>query len=253
MFVSSISTEMVKPNCSLNHQNSEKRRRNCTRQGELWPTRPDGDDTGIDLLGDVLTDVAAQNADSERFDLPLLRRLLRFKNVFKGPFQEAKISGRRLRAENSACLSPAVLLTAKRFSDSTPPPKRLRLVGTLDMVRGSTQTFGLQLESGEEVRGVLVEGAIEELAPFINKKILVYGKAVYRASGRLLRIDTDEFRLATDEDEFFARLPKPPRVKLDLKTIFREQQHKKGVKAILGNWPGDETDEQIEQALQEIS
>lgn len=100
---------------------------------------------------------------------------------------------------------------------------------------------------------MLVEGAIEELAPFINKKILVYGKAVYRASGRLLRIDTDEFRLATDEDEFFARLPKPPRVKLDLKTIFREQQHKKGVKAILGNWPGDETDEQIEQALQEIS
>lgn len=33
MFVSSISTEMVKPNCSLNHQNSEKRRRNCIDKG----------------------------------------------------------------------------------------------------------------------------------------------------------------------------------------------------------------------------
>lgn len=42
------------------------------RQLELWPTRPAGDDTGFDLLGDILGDLADRRADSEHFDAPLL-------------------------------------------------------------------------------------------------------------------------------------------------------------------------------------
>jgi hypothetical protein len=121
------------------------------------------------------------------------------------------------------------------------------------MVRASNQTFGLKTDEDEEVRGVLLEGSIEELANLLNKRVLVLGKAVYRPSGRVLRLDTDEFRLATGQDEFFSRLPQPQRLNLDMKAILRDQQHKKGVRAIFGKWPGDETDEQIEQAMKELS
>ena len=34
---------------------------------------------------------------------------------------------------------------------------------------------------------------------------------------------------------------------------FKEQSHKRGVAAIVGKWPGDETDEQINDWLEELS
>ncbi len=223
------------------------------QQGELWPTRPDPADTGFDLLGDVLAEIAAENADSDRFDTSLLKRLLHFRRVFAGPFDEAQIESRRFDSKHRARLSPSVLRTAERFYANTPPPQRIRLVGTLDMVRASNLTFALQLDEDEEVRGVLLEGSIEELASLLNQRVLVLGKAVYRASGRILRIDTEEFRAAAGPDDFFSRLPQPPRLQLDRKALLHDQQHKKGVRAIFGKWPGDETDEQIEQALKELS
>jgi hypothetical protein len=223
------------------------------QQGEFWPTRPDASDTGFDLLGDVLSAVKAEDADSDLFDVSLLNRLLRFRRVFERSFCQAEIESRRYGAAQRAQLSPPVLQTAQRMCANTPPPRRVRLVGTLDMVRASTQTFGLKIEAGEEVRGVLLEGSIEELAGFLNRSVLVLGKAIYRVSGRVLRIDSEEFRAPTEHDEFFSQLPSPPAARPDIKSILREQPHKKGIRAIIGKWPGDECDEEIEQVLQELS
>ena len=40
------------------------------RQQEIWPSRPNPSDTGFDLLGDVVSDIAAANGDSDHFDPP---------------------------------------------------------------------------------------------------------------------------------------------------------------------------------------
>jgi uncharacterized protein with NRDE domain len=68
----------------------------------------------------------------------------------------------------------------------------------------------------------------------------------------LLRIDADEILPAGERDQFFATPPKPKRSRYDLREVLREQQHKKGVGAIFGKWPGDESDEQIAEAMREI-
>jgi len=34
--------------------------------------------------------------------------------------------------------------------------------------------------------------------------------------------------------------------------VVREQSHKNGVEAIVGKWPGDEADEEIEKSLEEL-
>ena len=67
-------------------------------QGELWPTRPAASDTGFDLLGDVIADVAADNEDSERFDRPLLQEIEKFRHGLNGWFQESGIHGYTLFA-----------------------------------------------------------------------------------------------------------------------------------------------------------
>ncbi len=223
------------------------------QQGLVWDARPAPSDTGVDLFADVLVDVAAGNVDSGRYDAALLRRLVRFKKVVGGTFQEMRVRGGRYADNDGARLNADVIESAKRLFSSTPAPQRVRLVGTLDMVRASTQSFALRLDDGQEARGVLLTGLIVDAARLLRQRTLVLGKAVYRASGTLLRIDADEILPAVDESPIWSRLPPPADRKLDLAALYRPQGAKSGLAAIIGQWPGDETDEQIESALKELS
>jgi hypothetical protein len=220
---------------------------------DLFWKPPSADDTGFDLLGDVLADVEAANADSERFDRPLLWQLLRFRDVFRRAFTAAHLESRRYQLGHRAHLTLPVLQTAERFFTETPASRRVRVVGKLDMVRVSNRTFGLTLSGGQEVRGGLVERDMDELAPLLNKQVLVFGKAVFRPSGRLLRVDVDEFRAATEADQFFAKLPMPMARTRTKPTPREREKAAEGLRAVIGKWPGDETDEQIHAALEELS
>src|SRR2546425_12428841 len=57
-------------------------------QGLLWDSRPNRNDTGFDLLGDVLADVDVAAEDSERFDPGMLKRIVHFKRILNGTFRE---------------------------------------------------------------------------------------------------------------------------------------------------------------------
>lgn len=217
-------------------------------QGELWPTRPDAADTGFDLLCDVLADVAAGNPDSERFDRPLLNQLGHFRRALI-EFPRVAVSSRRYPESRPALLTPAVLDTAQTFRTNTPPPRRVRLVGRLDMLRASTQTFELILDDGQAVRGVLTAGDIGTAAPLFKQRVLVLGKVIYRPSGRLLRVDADALTTAPEGSHFFSQVPTPIGQRFNLAGVVRQQQHKQGLAAIFGKWPGDETDEEIQKAL----
>lgn len=222
-------------------------------QREFWPTRPAEADTGFDLLGDVIADVAANNEDSDRFDRQLLSQLTRLRTVFDGAFCELLLTARRYPAAHPAVVDRRVIETAKSLSCSTPAATRVRISGILDMVRSSTQTFAVQLGDANEIRGVLVTGDIGDAAKLFRQHVLVLGRAVFRPSGRLLRIDADEILPATDSDRFFSEAPSPFQKPFDLRATLRSQSRKRGVSAIAGQWPGDETDEQIDQALKELS
>lgn len=223
------------------------------QQGELWPSRPDGEDTCFDLLGDVLTDVAANNADSDHFDPMLLKRLMHFKRVFEGPFREINITSRRYDQRHPTQLTPSTLQTVQALLGETPAPRRVRIVGALDMIRVSTQTFGVCLDTGEEVRGVMIEGSIEDAKHLLNRRVRILGKAIFRASGRLLRIDADSMTLGEGEPSLWSRVPKPSTAKLDTSKLHKLQGPRSGMAAIIGKWPGEETDEQIQEALEKLS
>lgn len=69
----------------------------------------------------------------------------------------------------------------------------------------------------------------------------------------LLWIVPDEINPTAEGESTLCFQPPPARTpRFDLAKILQEQSHKQGVSAIIGQWPGDETDEQIEQAFQDI-
>ncbi len=127
------------------------------------------------------------------------------------------------------------------------------IVGKLDMIRDSTQRFGLIMDDGQKVRCIMAEEEVETLMALFKHVVAVSGRAVFRASGRLLRVEAESVRDAAPSDQIFAKMPKPNAPRFDLRRFLREQGHKRGVAAIIGKWPGDETDEQIDEWLEEIS
>ena len=97
-------------------------------QREFWPTRPDPGLTGLDLFGDVVQDVAAHHEDSDRFDDGLLGKLVSFKNVLNGTFDEVRLDATR-PDRMAAVISPQVIETAQVFRATTPMPQRVRVLG----------------------------------------------------------------------------------------------------------------------------
>jgi hypothetical protein len=220
-------------------------------QQKLWPGGANPDDTALQLIGKVSYVIRQQETASDLYDQPLLKHITHWNKLFQRKVRKIEMPAvHGSTAPMSATLDLKVVENARLLSDQMPAPRQVRVVGKLDMVRHSTRSFGLLLDNGEEIRGVLQEGDPALLQAYFGKTINVFGKAVYRPSGSLLRIDAQELIDSAEGKAAFGCIPsalssKPRPEK-------RLQSNKAGVAAFFGTWPGDETDEELLAALAEM-
>lgn len=223
------------------------------RQQELWPTTPPPEWTAFEALAWVLDDANQGRPDSDRYDRALLRSLGHFGKPFAAGLERLQIEDRRAEQLHLSALDPRTVRQAKQLSDATPAARMVQVSGRLDMLRVSTQTLGLKLSSGEEVRGALVDGDIESLQGLLNQDVILQGKAVYRPSGALLRIDTTLVTRGADENGLFARVPGPLDRRASSQRYGKPQTANSGLAAAFGKWPGEESDEELLHALESLS
>ena len=143
-------------------------------------------------------------------------------------------------------------MTTVEHNPETPEPARVRITGKLDMVEASTLAFELLLPAGERVRGVWKGNEFETLRSLANTDVVASGIAVFRSSGALLRLDTESLTPQRPADAIFALMPTPTGMKLDLKSLVREQKRQGGVAAMWGKIPAEETDEQFLASIAEM-
>lgn len=226
-------------------------------QQSLFPEaddRPAKEDTAFDVFGDVLADVQKRDADSVHYDPPLLKKITLFNRFFeKGPYSEVDFTSRRFPQDAPARFTPSLVESAKSLLGRTPSPQRVRIVGQLDGLVASTQRFSILLDSGEKVIGVFADEQMDAMQKLWRERVLVLGTAIYRASGRLLRIDADSVSSGENEPRVFSRLPSHPGTKIDISKLRKPQGPRSGIAAIMGRWPGTETDEEIREALEKLS
>ena len=221
-------------------------------QAELWPNMPSPLHTAANVLSEAVAEIDMANQDSLRYDRPLLRKLRGVGPVFSEhlhaillPVQD---NGREMQAMSMKTISNAAILV-----DRTPPPQEVRLVGQLDMIRRSTRSFGLQLDDGSEVHGVLESGDdVEELKQYFGARVLVLGKAIYRPSGALMRVDAHAIERGEGQPGIFSKVPPARSRRLTVKRDAARGQGWASFSSYFGKWPGDETDEQWEEMLVEL-
>lgn len=117
-------------------------------------------------------------------------------------------------------------------------PRKVRLAGRFDLIRYSDCGFTLVLEDGSKVHGTARELGAEVLREGFGKHVVVTGLAEFRPSGRILRVDADLVEPATASDlKIFSVAPRPL---LAAPAPGRSQEKKRGLSALLGEWPGEE-------------
>ncbi len=89
-------------------------------QQELWAARPHPENTGFDLLGEVICDVARRNADSEKFDKQLLKRICHFDHALNGTFEELTIGTQRIGCQKMPWLNCGVITSVKNYPVQRP-------------------------------------------------------------------------------------------------------------------------------------
>jgi len=222
------------------------------QQQELWDTRPSPEDTCFDLFGDVIQDVRKEEENSRLFDTKLLKGFKKYGDVLKSGYSSVSLSGNRT-TEDTSLINHQVVESASRMIQETPASHRVRIVGVLDMIRASTKAFAIKLDDDQEVPGVCISSDTGNLSDLFQQRILILGTAVYRPSGSLLRVDAEHVELAGDEPALWSRMPQAPNRKLEPVKFRKSQGPKSGLAAIIGKWPGNESDEEVEAALRQIS
>lgn len=223
------------------------------RQQSLWEDGPQPDQTAFELLGAALNDVAARCADSNRFDSGLLHRLARYRRMF-GRGHLDRIALPDVALSQPGQLDASVAESAKAMYSATPPSRRVRIAGRLDVLGVSQGILKLDLGNGNAVTA-LWEGDADVVAlrDHLNQDVVIEGSAIFRPSGGLLRVDASAIAAAAARDNFFRVIPSGVLMQ-DVRRAAHLRPGEKSVYArIFGRIPAEETEEEFAAAIEAMS
>ena len=136
--------------------------------------------------------------------------------------------------------------------DGPPPPQPVRVAGILDTISASQPEILLRLKDDTLVPGHLHHHDPEELRALFATPVVISGLARFDQDRRLVRVDVEYIGSAREADAMWEKLPVPRPGRGD--PVFRPepQDEHTGVNAIFGIWPGDETEEELLEALKDV-
>ncbi len=129
----------------------------------------------------------------------------------------------------------------------------VRVAGRLDAIRCHDHSFELVLSSGETLRGTAPALDLREVRPLVDEMVVISGRAYFGDSEEVRRLEADLIEQASAKDTLWSPLPRPVFRKLNVEALLQSQDRDSGINAIRGKWPGDESDDEVFAALEDLS
>ena len=221
-------------------------------QQQFWTDGPRPEQTSFELLGAALSDMRNRQKESNRFDRGLLQRISRYRHILQRGIARIGLPDTDLKELGE--IDQVAVDAASELCAATPAPRRVRIVGRLDLMGVKEAVLKLDLKAGVFVTAVW-EGVqpLESLKDYFNRDVVIEGAGIFRASGSLLRIDADAIAFAGAQDDFFRQLPAPLAAP-DYENLARVRPGEKSPFArILGSIAAEESDEEFAAAVESFS
>lgn len=222
------------------------------RSFEFMPI--DHDKTGVDLLQETLHDILRADRDSDLYDEKLLETLGKgWKRVFSLGIDTVEFGGKA-----PLTFSAEDIETFKVLKRSIPKPEMARVAGVLDTVTASSRSFVLRIADGGALRGTFDEAQFDQIKAALNESVVISGQVEFKPSGSARRIiATSVEPVESPEDEsVWQALPISTYKPLSRSEYVRPAQdpgQENGLAALVGRLRGDETEEEFQEAIKELS
>jgi hypothetical protein len=204
------------------------------------------DMTIFEVLEESLGEALAGNPSSEKFDAALLKTFGRFGKLWRHQIVGVEFEGGR-----AIRLDAASMARIEGLQRQIPADQRTIVVGKLDQLHHSKRMFTIRTDDGSDLRGVLAtdEVLVASLGELWGRRAQVAGTVKFKASGAPLLIEADSVVASEGGPSVLSKAPRPLFQSLPARGLHKSQGPRSGVSAIFGQWPGDETDEEVEALL----
>jgi hypothetical protein len=204
------------------------------------------------VINSFQTALSEESEDAD-LDKPLLKALMSFKKNFISDNEIFYLANRGTIAE--VRLIKDDFQKIGQLEDSIPEPKKVIINGQLDEMKISKGKLGLQTNQGFVNVFANDKTIIENIVSFMGKEVTISGLAHYKPNGQLSFVEIQEFWQPNSSDKYFSKKPNAMTAKQQI--LFQVKQGKgsksfEALKAMVGMWPGDETDEEFEELIKDI-
>lgn len=202
-------------------------------------------------------DSALSDADDVRYDRGFLQWLSSADQIFQHGISGITFDRDLDRSRQPIKLTRDSLARLAELAARMPDPRQVRIAGTLDTISHQARTFVLKVltdKASESVRGIVPSELRDELSGLWGKPVIVSGTAFFTSRGRVQRIEAEHIAPADERAlAMWQQIPMPMGATPAPGELRRPQGPDSGLNAIFGQWPGDESDEALITALDELS
>jgi hypothetical protein len=219
-------------------------------QKKIWKPKLIPEDTAISLFSKSMSDIVSGNLESDLYDYNVLQSLNSFRNILKKHASELNITSSQKKADNCRISSDEITKIGE-VKVKIPESRIVALSGFFNMIEHDHRRFQLKVNNEQIVDGYLDPKFIdiEDMRPLWGKKVTIKGKALFKPSGRIHSIDVQKVRAFELGDEILGSIPQSQGQFKFSEEFIHKQNAQAALKKVWGKWPGEESMDEILEAL----
>ena len=224
------------------------------QQQTLWYTLPDPEDTALSLLSRSIKDATSDQLESEYYDRGVLTALLSFEAPLKKYISMLEVNSETKQRDNFK-VGHVELEKISRMKAETPVPRAVVLAGAFNLIEHTQGRFHLTLKDGRNIPGEADLSFVthELMRTLWGKRVTVKGTAHFNPSGKVRFIEAQIIKPFEPGEEVFENILEISSPHSVVEEQKRKQQLRSPLKEIWGQWPGEESIDEILSQLREMS
>ena len=144
------------------------------------------------------------------------------------------------------------LLVERDAASAVPEPQQVRVAGRLESMRQGG-SFELTLRGGRQLHCTASGLDARRVGDLLGGRVVVSGLASFVPAGDVDHIDATHIERASGDVTLWEKEPRPISGNRARSRFRVPQDRATGIEATFGKWPGQESDEEVFRALDELS
>jgi hypothetical protein len=201
------------------------------------------DQTPMSLVIESFRESLNSKEDIRHLDKSLLKKLKNFEKIFLS--KEETITFANNGTIPSLSLKEEDFKRIQELEESIPEPQEIIINGVLDELKYSKLKVTIATADGP-ISGVLSDSfETEEISKYWGKTLTISGRAHYRPDGRMALVYIEKIFEPSEADKYFSKISKKETVEQQIQRQQKQLKYRNHLNEIVGQWPGDESIEDI--------